>query len=334
MELKVLKQNVEKIISDLKDNGKYPKENNHIDYKMELVIIPGDNALDTFLKNLGKDIISFANADGGIILIGIKENKITGIHEDIGLDSSNLDILSKLDLNDVSQKFVKIIKTGISIDLQQFQISTRKYYYLIIQKSNDTLVPINDFPDLKILKGAIYYRASGKTEQANLSTSEFNRFIQIKANEKSKEFMEIWSKLLPEMVDINPKEVLILNPLQNKVYGFNNKDKSLSGSNIEIEKSQNGVFNIILNAISAGEIGKITDDEGKPIYKIVGEFHQAREHIAISSLGKAVEKIVKYKFTNLQLKSVIHYLKWVNKANFNVVDPPENTVDQKYTQFI
>ena len=30
--------------------------------------------------------------------------------------------------------------------------------------------------------------------------------------------MEIWSNLLPEMVDINPKEVLILNPVQNKVY--------------------------------------------------------------------------------------------------------------------
>ena len=44
--------------------------------------------------------------------------------------------------------------------------------------------------------------------------------------EKSKEFMEIWSKLLPEMVDINPREVLILNPMQNKVYGFNSKDKT------------------------------------------------------------------------------------------------------------
>ena len=66
--------------------------------------------------------------------------------------------------------------------------------------------------------------------------------------------MEIWSKLLPEMVDINPREVLILNPIQNKVYGFNSKDNILSGSDVEIDKSQNGVFNIILNAISAGEM--------------------------------------------------------------------------------
>jgi len=28
--------------------------------------------------------------------------------------------------------------------------------------------------------------------------------------------MEIWSKLLPEMFDINPREVLIINPKNNK----------------------------------------------------------------------------------------------------------------------
>lgn len=334
MHLKELKEKVELYISDLKNNGRYPKENNLVDYKMELRIVSGDNALETFLKNFAKDIISFSNGDGGIIFLGIKENKNTGIHEDVGLNQKNLDLLGSLDLNDVSQKFVKIIKTGVSIDLQQFQISTRKFYYLTIQKSNDSLLPINDLPDYKISKGAIYYRASGKTEQANSSTSEFNRFLQIKANEKSKEFMEIWSKLLPEMVDINPKEVLILNPLQNKVYGFNNKDKTLSGSNIEIEKTQNGIFNIILNAINAGEIGKITDNEGKPIYKIVGELYTNREHITISSLESAVQNIVKYKFTNLQLKSAIHYLGWVSSADFSIINPEEGTIDNGFNQFI
>jgi hypothetical protein len=334
MQLKELKEKVEMFISDLKNNGRYPKENNLIDYKMELKIIAGDKPLETFFKNFSKDIISFSNGDGGIIFIGIKENNNSGIHEDIGLNQINIDLLGGLDLNDVSQKFVKIIKTGVSIDLQQFQISTRKFYYLTIQKSNDTLLPINDFPDYKIVNGAIYYRASGKTEQANSSTSEFNRFLQIKANEKSKEFMEIWSKLLPEMVDINPKEVLILNPLQNKVYGFNNKDKTLSGSNIEIEKTQNGIFNIILNAINAGEIGKITDNEGKPIYKIVGELYNNREHITISSLENAVQNIVKYKFTNLQLKALIHYLGWVNSSDFNIINPVEGTIDNQYNQYI
>ena len=66
------------------------------------------------------------------------------------------------------------------------------------------------------------------------------------------------------MFDINPREVLIINPKNNKIYGFNGKDNILSSSEIEIDKTNNGVFNIILNAISAGEIGKISDIEGKP----------------------------------------------------------------------
>lgn len=337
MDIKELKIYVNGIIENIKNNGLYPKENNCIDYKKELNCnseITTEDCVEVFLKNFAKDILAFSNADGGVILIGIKENKNTGIHEDIGLQDKDLNLLQKIDLNDVSQRFVKTVKTGISIDLQLFKIGTRKFYYLLIQKNNQILVPINNFVDYKITKGAIYYRDSGKTEQANSDTSEFNRFIQIKSNEKSKEFMEIWSNLLPEIVDINPREILILNPLKNKIYGFNSKDKKLSESSVEIEKSENGIFNIILNAISAGEIGKITDNEGKPIYKIIGELYSDKQHIPISTLQKHTEKIVRYKFTNPQLKAVIHYLGWVDKANFIVDNPPEGTVKGGYNKFI
>jgi len=146
--------------------------------------------------------------------------------------------------------------------------------------------------------------------------------------------MEIWSKLLPEMVDINPREILIINPTQHKVYGFNSKDKILSGSDIEIDETQNGVFNIILNAISAGEIGKITTDEGKPIYKIVGEFQTDREHIILNSLEQEVKKKSKFKFSNVQLKVAIHHLGLVSNSNFKVVNPPEGTVTPSKSKYI
>lgn len=337
MDIKELQMYVLGVIDNIKNNGSYPKENNLIDYKKELNRNDGntnDNCIEIFLKNFAKDILAFSNADGGVILIGIKENKDTGIHEDIGLQDKDINLLKKIDLNGVSQQFTKIVKTGISIDLQSFKIGTRKFYYLLMQKNNQILVPVNDSIDYKITKGAIYYRASGKTEQANSDTSEFNRFIQIKSNEKSKEFMEIWSNLLPEIVDINPREILILNPLQNKIYGFNSKDKKLSGSSIEIEQSESGIFNIILNAISAGEIGRITNDEGKPIYKIIGELYSDKQHIPISTLQEHAAKFVRYKFTNPQLKAAIHYLGWVDKANFIVDNPPEGTVQCGYDKFI
>lgn len=334
MTLHQLTQKAELIITDLKDNGRFPKENNGIDYKLKLNIAQAKNPLENFLLNFAKDILSFANSDGGMLLLGINEDSQTGLHTDVGLDTQNLELLKQIDLNDVTQKFEKIAKIGISIDLQIFQISTRKFYFLLIEKSNQVLIPINDFPELKIVKGAIYYRASSKNEHANKSTTDFNRFLQIKANEKSKEFMEIWSKLLPEMIDINPREVLIINPAQHKIYGFNSKDKILSGSDIEIDETQNGVFNIILNAISAGDIGKITTDEGKPIYKIVGEIQTNREHIILNSLEQEVKKKSKFKFTNLHLKKAIYYLGWVNDPNFKVVNPPDGTVIASKSQYI
>jgi hypothetical protein len=334
MNLLELKENVKLIISDLKDNGNFPKENSDIDYKLDLKIAKKKLPLENFLLNFAKDIISFSNADGGTILIGIKEDKVTGQNTDIGLNDETLAILDQIDLNYVTQKFEKITKVGVSIDLQKFKISTRFYYYLLIEKNNQILIPQDNNPEYNLLKGAVYYRASSKNEHANRSTADFNRFIQIKANERSKEFMEIWSKLLPEMVDINPREVLILNPIQNRVYGFNSRDNILSNSDVEIDKNQDGVFNIILNAISAGEIGKITTNEGKPIYKIVGELSNPKDHISLTSLKKSVVDKVIFAFTDQQLKIAIHYLKWVDGPQFKVINPPNGTVSSDFEDYI
>lgn len=337
MTIRNLKDLVLITIENIKNHGIFPKENNLYDYKLELNFQGITDHVEIFCRNFAKDILSFSNSDGGIILIGIKEDKATGILEEIGLKQSNLDLLSKIDINIISQKFEKITKVGIGIDLQQFQLGTRKFYYLLIEKQNQILIPNLDFLDYKIKKGEIIYRASSKNETANNSTSEFNRFLQIKANEKNKEFMEIWSKLLPEMVDINPREILIINPKSNKVYGFNGKDNILSSSEIEIDKSDgNGVFNIILNAISAGEIGKITDDEGKPIYKIVGEI-KANTHkpsISMATLHQEISKICIFKFTNVQLKTVIFKEGWVTKENFKIDKPTIETVNTSFNELI
>ncbi|MDO9254927.1 MAG: ATP-binding protein [Bacteroidales bacterium] len=337
MTIQELKEHVLLTIDNLKNHGIFPKENNIYDYKSELNIYGLTDHVEIFSKNFVKDILSFSNGNGGIILLGIKENKATGILEDIGLDQKNIELLSRIDINIISQKFEKIAKVGVGIDLQQFQSGTRKYYYLLIEKQNQILIPSADYPEYKLSKGEIIYRASSKNETANHTTQEFNRFLQIKANEKNKEFMEIWSKLLPEIFDINPKEILIINPKYNKVYGFNSKDNILASSEIEIDKSdKNGVFNIILNAISAGEIGKITNDEGKPLYKIVGEIttNRHRPSITMTTLQQEILKISNFKFTNLHLKTLIYKQGWTTKENFRIENPSDNTVNETYNTLI
>jgi hypothetical protein len=336
MTLKELKEHISKTVENLKNHGIFPKENNLYDYKLELNFFGITDYVEIFSRNFMKDILSFCNGDGGIIILGIKEDKATGSLEDVGLDAKNLDLLRKIDLNLISQKFEKIAKVGVSIDLQEFQSGTRRFYYLLIEKQNQVLIPTSDFVDYKIKKGEIIYRSSSKNEIANNTTQDFNRFLQIKANEKNKEFMEIWSKLLPEMVDINPREILIINPKYNKIYGFNGKDNILSSSDIEIDKTDSGVFNIILNAISAGEIGKISDTEGKPLYKIIGEIKSTapREHISISTLLTEVKKISIFNLSNIQLKVIMKYLNWVSDENFKVENPPVDPVNKDFNNFI
>jgi len=336
MTLKELKEQITQTVDNLKNHGLFPKENNLFDYKMELNFFGLLDPIDIFMRNFAKDILAFCNGNGGIIILGIKEDKINGTLEDIGLDALNIDLLNKIDLNLITQKFEKIAKVGVGIDLQSFQSGTRKFYYLLIEKQNQVLIPINDFPDFKIKKGEILYRTSSKNEIANLSTQDFNRFLQLKANEKSKEFMEIWSKLLPEMFDINPREILIINPKSNKIYGFNGKDNVLSSSDIDIDKSDQGVFNIILNAISAGEIGRISDTEGKPLYKIVGEIKSSapREHISLSTLLVEVLKETKYKLSSVQLKVAMKSLGWVSDDKFKVENPTKDPTNPKYHEFI
>ncbi|PIE85255.1 ATP-binding protein [Candidatus Gracilibacteria bacterium] len=314
-----LRKKADNIILKFKD-GIFPKENNIIDYKKSLNIFDDKDEIENFLINFSKDILAFGNGDGGIIFIGFEEIKESGKIDDVGLDSHSLKLLETLDLNILEQKIFKICGKSTGMDLKHFNLGSREFYYFLIEKSNDILVPKTNFPKYKLKHGEVIYRISGKNEKANDGTSEFNRFIQVKANEKSKEFMQIWSNLLPEMVDINPKEVLILNPLQNKIYGFNSNDFNLSGGDIEIGNENGNIFNIILDTIKAGDIGKITNDEGKPIYKIVGEktVKGKQNHISLTTLVGEVQKIVKYKISNPIVKQVCYYLQWVTDKKFPI----------------
>ncbi|WP_291116425.1 ATP-binding protein [Empedobacter sp. UBA7248] len=336
MNLQSLNIEVNSVINDIKNQGIFKKENDFIDYKKELNNFGLSDETEIFFRNFAKDIISFTNNKGGIILIGFTEDKNTGIINDTGLNQSDLDVLTKLDLNKVHQKLDSITKCNFGIDLQQFQISSRKFYFLLIEKNNDVTIPLKDFPDYKLNKGEIIHRISGKNETANENSQKINRFLQIKANEKSKEFMEIWSKLLPEIFDINPKEILMINPKTNMIYGYNQKDKNLSGSEIDVDKSEAGAFNIILNAISAGDIGKISNDEGKPLYKIVGELKSkvAREFIYYSSLMEKVKNKSKFNFTTNQLKFVFKELGWINDSNLPIENPNSEILNSKFDDFI
>ena len=273
-----------------------------------------------------------------MLFLGFNENRDTGEITDVGLKDDNIDVLRAIDLKNLSDQFVKMYDTQINVDIHPFNIATRKFYYVLIEKQGTILIPKNDFLDCNLKKGDVIYRGAGGNIRANDKTSEFNTFIETKVNEKNKEFMQIWSGLLPEVFDINPKEILILNPQQGKVYGYNSKNKVLASTDIEIDNKEDGPINVILNAISAGEIGKISTTEGKPIYKLVGEIvlnnEKTKESTSMHSIHEKVRQKSKYKIQNIQLKKVMYYLGWVKDDTFSVKEPKEKDINPDFSDFV
>ena len=338
MTIAELKIKAEEIVESIKDKGIYWKENTLIDYKLELNLSEGVNEVIVFLRNFAKDILAFANKEGGMLFLGFNENRDTGEITDVGLKDDNIDVLRAIDLKNLSDQFVKMYDTQINVDIHPFNIATRKFYYVLIEKQGTILIPKNDFLDCNLKKGDVIYRGAGGNIRANDNTSEFNTFIETKVNEKNKEFMQIWSGLLPEVFDINPKEILILNPQQGKVYGYNSKNKVLASTDIEIDNKEDGPINVILNAISAGEIGKISTTEGKPIYKLVGEIvlnnEKTKESTSMHSIHEKVRQKSKYKIQNIQLKKVMYYLGWVKDDTFSVKEPKEKDINPDFSDFV
>jgi len=235
MTLHTLQELVYAAIHNIKEHGTFPTENGLYDYKKQLHVKSQDPPHESFLKNFAKDIVAFGNNDGGIMLIGVEQDQSTGVCTDVGLSTDQMSLIRSIDLNDVTQRLRKVLKAGVNIDLQPFQIGSRHFYYLLIEKQSQILIPAADYPDYKLQKGEVIYRGSGKNELANESTTDFNRFLHKKAEEKHADFMKIWSQLLPEVFQINPKDVIILDPGANKVYAFNSSTNSLSSSELEIE---------------------------------------------------------------------------------------------------
>lgn len=338
MTIAELKIKAEEIVESIKDKGIYWKENTLIDYKLELNLSEGVNEVIVFLRNFAKDILAFANKEGGMLFLGFNENRDTGEITDVGLKDDNIDVLRAIDLKNLSDQFVKMYDTQINVDIHPFNIATRKFYYVLIEKQGTILIPKNDFLDCNLKIGDVIYRGAGGNIRANDKTSEFNTFIETKVNEKNKEFMQIWSGLLPEVFDINPKEILILNPQQGKVYGYNSKNKVLASTDIEIDNKEDGPINVILNAISAGEIGKISTTEGKPIYKLVGEIvlnnEKTKESTSMHSIHEKVRQKSKYKIQNIQLKKVMYYLGWVKDDTFSVKEPKEKDINPDFSDFV
>jgi hypothetical protein len=117
------------------------------------------------------------------------------------------------------------------------------------------------------------------------------------------------------------------------VYGFNSRDNTLSGGDIEIQ-AENNVFNIILQSIKAGDIGKIVDNEGKPVYKIIAETKRIKAPIPVTTVFKYLTQETGYKFNIEDIKTLAYNQKWVSVPDFKITEFDENILKSEYADFV
>lgn len=320
-------------------NGRYPKECD-IDYKIALTKKPDLSGLEIFLFNFFIDILSFSNSDGGVLLLGIKEDKSTGEKEEVGLNEPDLNLLQKIELNEISKKISAYTKVEPLLDLQPFNIGSRKCYYLLINKSEQVLIPNKDENKFKIKKGEIRFRKSGENTIANENTSKLSDFISRKANERSKDYLDIWRDLIPSMVEIHPKDIIIINPKENKIYGFNKESKLIT---IPVNFTQkDGAtkedYNVVFNVINKKDILGVSSEGGKDAFRIVNDIELIdsqhvrtreveKERINFTSAVKEIQRLSGYKFSSVDFKKLCFYKKISTNDDFTILDNRDRKVD-------
>ncbi|MCD6460025.1 ATP-binding protein, partial [bacterium] len=189
-----------------------------------------------------KTMASFANAEGGYLVFGIKDKP----REIIGLQNDKFNSFGEHVIEIFLQK---TFSHQILLQRNIFQIvlKTIGLIYVFPARNKPIICTISD-SELK--EGEIYYRYRGRSEK--IRYPELRNIIE---EEKEKE-RNLWLDKLSKIKEIGIQNVGILNKIDGQLYGQTEKyliDKDL------------------LNQINFIESGKFSETDGDPTLRIIGE---------------------------------------------------------------
>lgn len=156
------------------------RENQFLDYKenFSFLVLPKETKreiVESKIVEFRNDVCSFANADGGYIVYGIKDNcgmaeEITGI-EISNRDKFELDLRNKL--NHIMPKIPQMIFRFVEVD--------KDHYIVVIYIKHDDFAPYIHLEDQKNYK---IYKRSGNGKTVINYTELKNMFIQSRVFEE------------------------------------------------------------------------------------------------------------------------------------------------------
>ncbi|WP_016775722.1 AlbA family DNA-binding domain-containing protein [Anaerophaga thermohalophila] len=193
-------------------------------------------------KKLHKWIASFANANGGLIIYGVKNNG-----ELIGLKNNKL---REFDNKDLSQELLGFFAPEIKFELFTKEIEGFELGFLYVYKSNDKPVVAIKSASETIQESDIFYRYPGQSRR--ISYGDLRNIMEEKYNRLN----ERWLKLMNNVATIGVENVGILNIENGELMG--------SGNKLLIPEE-------LLEKISFINEGSFVEKDGAPTLKLIGD---------------------------------------------------------------
>lgn len=193
-------------------------------------------------KKLHKWIASFANANGGLILYGVKNNG-----ELIGLQNNKL---QEFDNKDLSQELLNYFAPEIKFELFIKEVAGFELGFLYIYKSIDKPVVALKSASDTIHESDIFYRYPGQSRR--ISYGDLRNILEEKFNRLN----ERWLKLMNNVATIGVENVGLLNIENGELMG--------SGNKLLIPEE-------LLEKITFINEGSFVEKDGAPALKLIGD---------------------------------------------------------------
>ncbi len=194
-------------------------------------------------KKLHKWIASFANANGGLIIYGVKNNG-----ELIGLKD---DRFKEFDSKDLSEELIDYFAPEIKFEIFSKNVEGFELGFLYIHKSEEKPVVAIKTANNSVQESDIFYRYPGQSK--TIAYGDLRNIIEEKVQKNN----DKWMKLMNNIATIGVENVGLLNIDNGDVIGTHNK--------FIIPED-------LLKKVKFINEGTFVEKDGAPALKLVGEF--------------------------------------------------------------